>query len=144
MEWDRLAVALIAGLFGVVIGQALRFYSDLLVDLRQAIGDVAEALVYYANIYSNPGIDDFREKYVEATDALRRCSAALRARLYAVPPHAYRLYALLGFVPPREQVRGAAQELIGLSNGMRGMSPLENHNRATAIRRLLRLPEDEG
>jgi len=90
-----------------------RLASVRVTDLMKALGRAPYACVYYANVYSSPGIvrEDLAQ---ESSKELRKCASELLAALRAV--RCYRVFqALLGQLPARADVQEAAGLLIGLS-----------------------------
>ena len=109
-------LTVLAGVATFVLGQAiLKFVFQPMSEQRTVIGEVLDSVVFYANLYANPGIVS-RTKMDEAHDALRRSSSKLRARTHAIPW--YRLWELLRLVPKRKNLTEVSKELITLSWGV--------------------------
>jgi hypothetical protein len=116
----------------------IQFFIDPIVEQRKMIGEVADAMVYHANIYANP--NSHEEKTVERTaEVLRQKASLLRARSYAVPW--YSLLSRLHIVPTMKQISEATRGLIGLSNSIRNGDPRDSLTYQKEIREALRLPE---
>jgi hypothetical protein len=97
-----------------VLGQfCLKLVIEPIIDLRREIGSVANALVYYANIYVNPG-GASKEVSDGASMDLRKHAASLREKSYAIIlPN---LWVRIGLIPPVASLSKAATCLIALSN----------------------------
>lgn len=105
--------------------------------LRSLIGEIADSLVFYAHVIANPGIPP-KKKMDEASEALRRQAAQLRARAYSVP--GYWFWVSIKLVPQKMNIQEASRELIFLSNSVYGGlvdNPRENVEKQRRIERLL-------
>lgn len=126
------------GVLVIVLGQVfIRFFLDPITNLRKLLGEIADNLVYYGNIYSNPGVarDEVTDK---ARKSFRQNAGLLRSRAHAIP--LYPLFAIFKLVPRQNHISEASQNLIGLSNSLIQGEPRINHDRAHQIRVALRLP----
>lgn len=102
------------GLFVLVVGQVvIKFIIEPIQEQAKTIGKIASDLIYYANIYTNPGLGDEKELN-DASKALRQHASQLRGQTQAIPW--YRFWSMLGFVPTRDNVIKASANLISLSN----------------------------
>jgi hypothetical protein len=121
-----------------VFGQIVtRFFIDPYHEYRKTVGDIADTLVYYANVYMNPGSGD-RERMEEASKTFRQKASLLRVRAYAIPRYA--CFARLKLVPSQELITKASAALIALSNGVHSGDPNHNAKRREEIIEALRLP----
>lgn len=105
--------------------------------LRSLIGEIADSLVFYANVYSNPGLGQ-KERMDEASETLRHQASQLRAREYSVPW--YSLWSFMGLVREKAKIEEASAELIGLSNSVHRSEPnlgIQNYRRQEKIKELL-------
>ena len=118
--WDgALATALIAVVV-FVAGQILqRFVLEPIQEQRRLIGEVAHALLFYANrgpvgveIGSYPA-----EDLHEAGRHLRDLAGRLRSSIFYIPLYAT-VSRLVDSVPSKEDALEAATQLVGLSNGV--------------------------
>jgi hypothetical protein len=141
---DLVKILLTSGLtiFGgfvvYVFGQiATRFLIDPYHEYRKTVGEIADTLVYYANVYMNPGSSD-RERMDEASKILRQKASLLRVRAYAIPRYA--CFVKLRLVPPLELIAKASAALIGLSNNVHSGNFEHNEKRLDEIIKALRLP----
>lgn len=116
-------LTIISGVVVFVLGQlVVKLVIDPVADLRTTIAEISHALVFHAEVYSNPGITgEERERATKET--LRRLSSDLNAAIYLIPAYAWtsRVFAL----PSRAEITEAAGQLIELSNSVSD-SPL-NH-----------------
>ncbi len=117
-----------------VVGQAvLRFVLEPILEQRKLIGDVAHALLFYANVVHldtwGPPDEQRRKELDDARITLRGLAGRLRASLWTVP--FYDTLARLGRVPSKKDVLEAATQLVGWSNSLY-RSP---HHESTSKRR---------
>ncbi len=121
----------------LVSGQILtKFFIEPIHKQYTLIGEIADALTYYADVYGNAS--SVREELKgEPTTLFRRQASQLRAITTSI--HLYRLWSGLGLVPARANVSLASNSLIGLSNGIFSGDNHLNDGRARDIERLLRL-----
>lgn len=135
------AIITIAG--GVIVYALGHLFVALFVEpihrLRSLIGEIADSLIFYANVYSNPELNiGTIELYDKASETLRRHASQLKARAYAIPW--YHLWALMRLVRKKTEVEKASAELIGLSNSVHGglgITGLENDKKRRIIEELL-------
>ncbi len=136
------AIITIAG--GVIVYTLGHLCVALIVEpihrLRSLIGEIADSLIFYANLYSNPELNtiDNLHLYDEASETLRRHASQLRARAHAIP--GYRLWASMRLVREKREIEDASVELIGLSNsvkGVPGVTGIENDRTSHKIEELL-------
>jgi len=132
-------ITVVAGVLIFVTGQlVLHFLIKPMADQREAIGKAADTLIFYANIYVNPGVAS-KEKADEAAEALRQTAALLRVRTHAVP--GYSQLESLGLVVRRDSIDVAARAFMGLSNSVHKGDPTENYGWQQQIKETLSLPE---
>ncbi len=130
---------------GVLILALGRVFEKLIIDpvhrLRSLVGEIEDVLAFHAPFYASPGGSPTDE--VEASAALRAKATQLRARRYAVVW--YPLWAFLRLVPKQRSVKEASKKLIGLSNAVHSGDAVENIEKASQIRVLLRIsPAEEA
>ena len=100
------------------LGQIIsRFVIDPIHEQKKVIGEIADALVFYANYYSNPGTGS-KEKMDEASERLRQLSALLRSRTNLIPCHG--VFEKTRIVVSSSAAHESAAELMGLSNSIHG------------------------
>lgn len=136
---------------GVTVYALGRLFVALYVEpihrLRSLIGEIADSLVFYANVYCNPG-SVRKELMDEASEVLRRQASQLRARAYAIP--LYSIWASVRLVRKKGEIEEASAELIGLSNSVYGGqlgTARENSQKERKIKELLgiwRSPERQN
>jgi hypothetical protein len=131
-------LTIIGGLVVYVFGQiATRFFIDPYHEYRKTVGEIADTLVYYANVYMNPGSGN-RERMDEASKILRQKASLLRVRAFAIPRYACLVKFKL--VPSPELITKASAALIGLSNNVHSGNFEHNEKRRDEIIEALRLP----
>ncbi len=107
---------------------------------RECIALIAHHLIYYANVYSNPGVGT-DERNHEASLETRKLAAELTASCYRIPM--YETFSKLPLFPSLPVVRDARSQLIGLSNSTKDGNPDHNFSRIYRIRKLLQIQDDE-
>jgi len=142
-------LTILSGVIVFILGQlALKLLIEPIQEFKKTVADIAHALIEYANIYANPGVVS-NESEKKASEELRKLSSRLNAQMYLIP--FYQIIAKIFGLPPRDKLVGAANDLIGLSNGVFKSSSdlvdLEHINlaRAERIRNTLGIyvPENE-
>lgn len=101
------------------------------------MGEIADALVYYANVYTAPG-GTRAELMDEASRIFRQKASLLRVRAHTLP--CYRCFAWLGLVPQWESILKVSGNLIGLSNSVHQGDADSNEKRRDEITQILGLP----
>lgn len=139
--WRIVLTACSTVVVGVIVYTLGHLFVGLFIEpihsLRSLIGEIAYSLVFYANVYSNPG-DAEAEKMDEASETLRQQASLLKARAHAVPW--YHLWASIRLVRKKTQIEEALAELIALSNsvhGLPGINGVDNYKRGRKIKELL-------
>ncbi len=132
------ALTVTGGVIVLVIGQfALRFFIEPIHDQAKAIGEIVYVLIFYADLYANPGAVVAPESQRVAADALRKSASQLMAASHGI--RAYGVWAWLRFAPPFRAVLEATRDLIFLSNAVFKGDPAENKAARVNIARSLRL-----
>lgn len=105
------SLTICGGVAVAVASQALiRLALEPLLDYRRLLGEIADALEFFANVSSaSPP-----KEQEEAQDTFRRQATGLRAGSHSIP--FYGLWSFFGLVPSRNKVREASRCLLGLSN----------------------------
>jgi len=115
-ELDKILLTSLAAVAVYVAGQVLsKWFLDPLISQREAIARIVDALIYYANVFGNPGHGP-PERMDEARRVLRERATEIRVRSFAIP--AYRIWSCLRIALPYDKIVDASQELIGLSNSV--------------------------
>ena len=99
---------IISGVLVFVLGQIfIEFYLYPKKELNELRGKISWALVYYANVYSNPGeIKNISKSREEEAEELRKLSAELKAFNISKPKYIHKKYDLIS----------ARDSLMALSN----------------------------
>ena len=132
------SLTIIGGVFIYVLGQIIsKFFIEPIHGQRKVIGEVADALIYYANIYTNPNIMSGRTN--EASDRIRELATLLQSKTQFIPKYGF--FEKLGIVIKRPSIYVASRNLIGLSNSMgRSLaSARDSSSRVDSIRSALRI-----
>lgn len=112
--WDGALVTAVLAILVFVVGQAvLRFAVEPIQEQKRLIGEVAHALLFYANRGSY-GFS--HEELRETRDHLRGLAGQLRSSIFYVP--FYGTLERVGWVPKRDDVLEAATQLVGWSNSL--------------------------
>lgn len=139
------SLTVITGTAIYVLGQLIsKFVIEPIHKQKEVIGEIGDALVFYANIYSNPGTGS-KEKADEASKRFRQLSGLLRSKSYLIP--SYDRIAYMKLVPLRTDIEKAASSLIGISNSVYGgpdeaISQQHNDRYVQELRRSLAIPKN--
>lgn len=107
---------IVGGVIIYIFGQIFsKFFIDPMAEQRKTIGEIADALIYYANIYSNPSSNN-SERRNTAHLKLRELATLLRSKTHLIPK--YKFFEKWGLVIKVESIREASNNLIGLSNSV--------------------------
>jgi hypothetical protein len=118
------ALTVFAGFVVFVAGQSVqRFVLEPVQEQRKVIGEIAYALLFYANVYRIEEIEEYEKlgeqrvvELEEARKSLRGLAGRLQTSLWTVP--AYDALARMGWVRKKEEVLTASRELVGWSNNL--------------------------
>jgi hypothetical protein len=129
-------VTVVGALIVFVLTQSfLKLVLEPIQEQKKLIGDVAHALLFYANVYHpdsfGPPDERRREELDEARKTLRGLAGRLQASLWTVP--FYDSLARLGRVPRKEDVLAASTQLVGWSNSLYGRSGEEGRDKRKKI-----------
>lgn len=95
-------LTILSGVAVFVLGQTfLKLVIEPVHRLKESISDISYALVYYADIYSNPGITGTQNES-ETKQKLRTLSSELNAATYLIPK--YNWSRLIFGLPSRENI----------------------------------------
>ena len=131
-------LTIIGGITIYVAGQLIaRFFIDPYHEYQKSVGEIADALVYYADVYSNPGSGD-RQRMDEAAKILREKGSLLKVCAYAIPKYVW--FVKRGWLPQWEIIMKASAALIGLSNNVHQGDAAANDGRRQEIIEALGLP----
>lgn len=109
----------ISGVLVYVFGKIFnKFYVDPIHEQKETIGKIADALIFYAYLYSNI-VDthvDLGKERLDAQHLFRKLASQLMSRSYQIPN--YKTLSLFRFVVDKQRITDAHHQLIGLSNSM--------------------------
>ena len=115
------SLTVVGGVLVLVVGRIIeKFLIEPVHEQSNVIGEIADSLIFYANLYSNPGVGK-PEEMDEASRALRQQASRLMARTHAV--RCYWLMQLLRIVPKHRDTLRARENLMGLSNSIHRDDP---------------------
>ena len=127
-----IGVVLTAGLAVVVFvltQSFLKLVLEPIQEQKRLIGEVAHALLFYANVYHieafGPPSERRIEEMEEARRTLRGLAGRLRSSLWTVP--FYATLAWLRVVPRKGDILEASTHLVGWSNSLYGRDPADDH-----------------
>lgn len=128
-------LTLIGGVLIYVFGQiVIRFFVDPYQHYRQVVGEIADALSYYANISGG----SHRQRQDEASNVFRQKARLLRVKAYEIPY--YNQFAKWKWVPPWSSIMEASSALISLSNDIYRHDHEAIKQRRDVIIKTLKLP----
>jgi hypothetical protein len=145
------ALTVFAGFVVFVLGQIVqRFVLEPIQEQRKVIGEIAHALLFYANVYRVPEAEEYermsKERIAdleEARKTLRGFAGRLHTSLWNIP--AYDTLARMGRVPKKADILTASKELVGWSNMVYGSGPSESvEKRRRVIANALGISEKVG
>jgi hypothetical protein len=130
-------------IFAIVVFLLYRFFMVPIRRLRRLIGEIADSLVFYENVYCSPGFAP-QAKSGEASEALRHQAHQLRNSTYEIPW--YPLWESLKIVRKRTEIEEASEELMGLARSFHGgmeVSGSENSRKRESVEKLLGIVRDK-
>ena len=113
-----------------------KFYIEPIHDLRRTIAEIAQELIFWANIYTAGGLAK-EDVMNEASSTLRRLSSKLRACQNVVPFRGP--LCRVTRLPLKDDVFKAARGLIGLSNMVYDGDDTRNSKKRDEIASLLEI-----
>ena len=127
----------LGGILVFVVGRIIeKFAIEPIHEQSKLIGEIADSLIFYADLYSNPGSGQ-REQMDEAKKVLREQASQLIARNNMIPCYKFWRYLSLGHLPKRADIIEARKNLIGLSNSIHRGDPYANERRREEIEKRL-------
>lgn len=115
------SLTVVGGVLIFVVGRVIeRFLIEPVHEQSRVIGEIADSLIFYANLYCNPGLGK-PEEMDEASKVLRQHASRLMARTHAI--RSYWLMQRLKITPEHKDILKAHENLIGLSNSIHGDDP---------------------
>ena len=123
---------------GIIVGRIITsFFIQPVNEYRVVKGEIIDSLIYYKNIYLNPG-EMKEEIWDETYSELRRRATQLMAKTYAIRWR--RFWELVKLVDCCQNIKKAQANLIGLSNSLDRARYLEgNEKRLNEIIELLKI-----
>ena len=127
-----------------VVGQfILKSIIEPIQELKKEIAVILGDMIFYANIYSNPGIAE-KEVIDKASNVLRKYSSELIAKSSIIPFYSFWYY--LRLLPSYKDIENVSSRLIGLSNSLHSSPSTaicdvdiadNNHKNSGEIKKLL-------
>jgi hypothetical protein len=118
MVLESVLTAMITVIIGVSVYALSQMVSKFVIEpihkQDELRGEIGDALIYYANVYGNPGKNT--PKHTEAMKKFRQQASLLISKTALI--RKYPFFAWTGLVPTKQNVLAAHANLIGLSNGV--------------------------
>lgn len=114
------SLTIFGGVLVFTTGQIIsKFLIEPIHEQSKCIGEIADALIFYADIYGNPGCQMLGEsegKREETSKSLRQYASLLISKTHMIK--LYSLLSMLSIVPRQKNILDASKELIRLSNSV--------------------------
>lgn len=132
-------LTIITGLVVLVLGQILiKLVLEPIKRQKELIAEVSSQLIFYANIYTQPGSITDPNILDKASLDIRKVSTRLLTTTTTIP--SYKFFSNLKLVLPEQNIETACSNLIGISNSLgRGGDARINAGWRDEIRTLLRI-----
>ncbi|MCX6743435.1 MAG: hypothetical protein NT116_04330 [Candidatus Parcubacteria bacterium] len=138
------ALTIFGGVLIFVIGQIIsKFIIDPIHEQKRLIGKIADSLIFYANVYTNPGILP-KETMDKASVKFRQQATFLQSKTHLIP--LYGILSILGLIVSKNNINKASENLIRISNlthvkpdSSTGNIAIKNAETADEIKKLLKL-----
>lgn len=113
-------LTIVGGVLILVAGQiAIKFFLEPVHEFRKYLGEIQDALIFYANLPTYEGAnEETRKTVLEAKDLFRQQASRLIARKKIIPW--YKCLVKLKIVAPEKNIEEIHRGLIGLSNSVMG------------------------
>jgi len=135
------SLTILGGIIVLTLGQIIiRFLFDPLEKLKLLIGEISDSLIFYANVYTNPGVAN-ATLATEARHDLRRKASLLCSRANAV--NWYCFFSLIHVLPELKNIKKASSELMSLSYAVDDGDYRENSEIRKKIIKLLSIKSFE-
>lgn len=116
-------ITITGGVFIFCFGQIiLKFFIEPIHDLDQCRGKICDILIFYRNIYLNPNSAS-EDKLEEISKKLRSLAVMLLAKKSMI--RGYNFFEKINIVVTHENILIAHKNLIGLSNSIQKVEPME-------------------
>jgi len=110
------SLTIIGGVIVFLLSEIInKFIISPIHEQKKIIGEIADSLIYYANIYTSQ-VGAKQEQLIEASEALRQLATLLRSKTQLIP--SYSVFVAMHVVLPIDNINTASRELIGLSNAI--------------------------
>jgi len=130
-------LTIFGGVFVYTFGQIIsKFFIEPIHDQSRCIGEISDSLIFYANLYHNPGTGKF-DDMEKASIVLRQQASLLIAKTNII--RWYSFFEFLMLVLKRSSVIEASKILIGLSNSIHKGVPSDNVDSRKKIEKLLNI-----
>ena len=141
MILESVLTAVITVIVGVLVYSfsqiASRFIFEPIHRQDEIRGEIADSLIFYANVYANPGTAS-PQLTAQASDKFRQLASLLMSRTCLI--RVYGFFSWLGLIPGILNLMKAHGNLIGLSNNVsKPGSSTQNVQWAEEIKRLLKI-----
>ena len=116
----------IGGVLIYVLGQIfIKFFIEPIHEQDKCIGEIIDAMIFYANLYSNPcPFEDSKPEAIEerqkASDFIRQLASKLRAKNQQI--RWYKFFVFCRLTRKRNSVIEVHKLLIGISNSFFALS----------------------
>lgn len=107
------ALTILGGLIIFLFSQIVsKFFIDPIHEQKKIIGEIADKLIFYANVYANTTLTHPDKE--KAHGEFRKLATALQSKTQVIPW--YDFLAGIGMVKHKENINSATKELIRISN----------------------------
>lgn len=145
MDLNTIFYTVLSGTLVYTIGQIInKFFIEPIHSQKKTFGKISNALIYYANIYTNPVNENSNfniESQMREDGHLkfRNLACELISKTHQIP--LYKYLSWIKIVPRVKKITESHSNLIGLSNGMYPNQETINHNekRRKSIEKMLNL-----
>jgi len=140
MIFESVLTAVITVIVGVLVYSFSQIVSRFIIEpihrQDEIRGEIADSLIFYANVYANPGTPP--QLTAQASDKFRQLASLLMSRTCLI--RMYGFFSWLGLIPGLSNLMKAHGNLIGLSNNVgKPGSSTQNVRWAEEIKRLLKI-----
>ena len=141
---DLLLKVVTSVLGGTFVYVVTKFIFDSILEQKKVIGEIANSLIFYANVYTNV-MSKEEALCREALEKFRKLASSLTSSIHTIP--SYSIISKTKIIVDKSIIVSVIKELIGLSNGCLGLingqhSPIvirNNQECVTNIKRLLKI-----
>ncbi len=127
----QIFLTIFSGVSIFVIGQiVIIFFIEPIHQLKNHVRQVLDDLIYYADIYSNPG-EHNKQNFNDTNKVLRRNASKLRSLANSI--HFYEKWEIIFHLPSKNNILIASRKLIFLSNSLVNGNHQQNADAADEI-----------